>query len=91
MSAYLTPAEWTRLWRAAGNGISRLGNAAEEFDHILAERMADAWDEGHHAGVYNATDDSGEPFRDNPYRRSGGVRIPEPTRVLPPARGTGDE
>lgn len=34
----LTPAEWTRLWHAAGNGVSRLGAAAEEFDRILAAR-----------------------------------------------------
>lgn len=26
-----------------------------------------AWDEGHHAGVYNATGDYDEPLRDNPY------------------------
>lgn len=29
---------------------------------------AEAWDEGHHAGVWNATDTDGVTFRDNPYR-----------------------
>jgi hypothetical protein len=38
--AALSDEEWTRLWRAAGNGVSRLGAAAEEFDRILAERLA---------------------------------------------------
>lgn len=59
----LTPAEWTRLWRAAGNGVSRLGAAAEEFDRILVDRLIVAWDEGYTVGnSHNGRRDA------NPYR-----------------------
>lgn len=40
--------------------------SAEEDDTEAIK--AEAWAEGHHAGVYNATSDGTEPHRDCPYK-----------------------
>lgn len=40
--ATLSEPEWTRLWLALRNGVSRMGSAAEEFERILTDRLAAA-------------------------------------------------
>ena len=43
--------------------------AAKTIESLRLE-VVHAWDRGHTAGVWNATADSDEPFRDNPYART---------------------
>jgi len=53
----------------AANTIQELRELRIRVTNIQDRGLrADAWDEGHHAGVWNATHDGPGSFRDNPYR-----------------------
>lgn len=72
--------DWTPTTEQVRGYVTRtiLGDATDDilfrgmaFDRWLAQHDAEvkaaAWDEGHHAGVYNATSTDDEGFIDNPY------------------------